>query len=145
MAVDEAHPVAGVAAGVPIEMETEPPPHTDAEDEKLSTRSDDELVVVEHSTEGLATEGLGTEGLGTEGLGASTTTKMLEDNESFVYNQKHQAWMPKSANPDEWAQQNLGAPSQDTLGKDTLGKESLDVAPPSSATSPADGVRAQLS
>jgi len=143
MAVDEAHPV----VGMPIEMETEPPPHTDAEDEKLSTRSDDELVVVEHSTEGLGTEGLGTESLGTEGLGASTATKMLEDNASFVYNEKHQAWMPKSANPDEWAQQNLGAPSQGTLGKESLGKEGLGGAPPSSAASPAspvDGVRAQL-
>ena len=30
----------------------------------------------------------------------------LADQEEFVYNAKHGAWMPKSADPDEWAKEN---------------------------------------
>jgi hypothetical protein len=34
----------------------------------------------------------------------------LEDNEEFVYNAKYEAWMPKSADPEKWAAENLAAP-----------------------------------
>lgn len=34
----------------------------------------------------------------------------LADAEEFVYNDKYKAWMPKSADPEQWAKDNLAAP-----------------------------------
>ena len=34
----------------------------------------------------------------------------LVDQEEFVYNEQFKAWMPKGANPEDWAKENLAAP-----------------------------------
>ena len=41
---------------------------------------------------------------------SGSPSTQLNDSEQFVYSEKYHAWMPSSADPDEWAQANLGVP-----------------------------------